>query len=443
MIFIRNVVATIFFALCLFGHKAAWAADWISAGGNVSFGASPVCALVLINGQSQFSCDGSGRYDMQVPVDDNGMITVMVFADGFAPFNQIISPAQATEYPIQILLDQQSPLFQVDAMYESSADEGRFIVSGTIFVGNVPVCALVLANGQSMFSCNENQGQFSLDVPLDQDGNVTLMVFAAGFKPYKLITNVVQDSDQDGIRDYLDYDDDNDCIFDIDDACPQVFGSECKVITDTITAAGKVWAQVALFTELSWDDINAVCPGIYISRDEDGNHTTEQNGSGVCQGTLNGYDMSGWTWADSAEISALFNHYGVVPPFSPEAFDDYGRLIPGTGNRSVWDEHYGPEIYDVADTFFHAGWWPMEFYPLFVQPWDAHVYGRLRTKSTSWVWDIRTARNVPTESNDTARVGINYDHKYQDAEYKAMFAVREGISTAMTKNYGAWFFRSP
>jgi len=52
---------------------------------------------------------------------------------------------------------------------------------------------LVLANGVSMFSCG-GAGQYSLDVPLDQDGNVTLMVFAAGFKPYKEITHVEQPS---------------------------------------------------------------------------------------------------------------------------------------------------------------------------------------------------------------------------------------------------------
>jgi len=38
-----------------------------------------------------------------------------------------------------------------------------------------------------MFSCG-GAGQYSLDVPLDRDGDVTLMVFAAGFKPYKQIT---------------------------------------------------------------------------------------------------------------------------------------------------------------------------------------------------------------------------------------------------------------
>ena len=60
---------------------------------------------------------------------------------------------------------------------------------------------------------------------------------------------------------------------------------------DTVTVDGREWAQVDHFTNLSWDDINAVCP------------------EGVCSGVLNGYDMTGWTWASFDDVSALFNHY--------------------------------------------------------------------------------------------------------------------------------------
>ena len=130
--------AALFVAFCLLGNGFAMAHSgehqdgWVDVGGNVRFGEAPVCALVLINGQTQFSCDGTGRYDMQVPVDDNGMITVMVFADGFAPFNQIVTPEQAAAYPINILRDQDSPSFQVETTYEPSATEGWFVVSGTV-----------------------------------------------------------------------------------------------------------------------------------------------------------------------------------------------------------------------------------------------------------------------------------------------------------------------
>ena len=162
---------------------------WVDVGGNVRFGAIPVCALVLINGQTQFSCDSTGRYDMTVPVDDNGLITVMAFADGFAPFSQIVTPAEAAEFPVEMLLDQNYPSLTVRTAYGPSVTEGRVIIKGTVSF-TYPVCALVLANGQHMFSCNESNGEFALDVPFDQDGNITLMVFADGFKPYKIITSV-------------------------------------------------------------------------------------------------------------------------------------------------------------------------------------------------------------------------------------------------------------
>jgi hypothetical protein len=197
---VQNCVAALFVALCILGNSIVMAHSgphqdgWVDVGGNVYFGETPVCALVLVNGQSQFSCDGAGRYDMTVPVDDNGMITVMVFVDGFAPFSQIVTPEQAAEFPINILLDQNSPSMQVRVSDVPSATAGRQVIGGTINVGSSPVCTLVLANGQSMFSCNENLGKFYLDVPLDQDGNITLMVFADGFKPFKHVISPVSPS---------------------------------------------------------------------------------------------------------------------------------------------------------------------------------------------------------------------------------------------------------
>ena len=60
---------------------------------------------------------------------------------------------------------------------------------------------------------------------------------------------------------------------------------------DSIMVDGREWAQVDLFTNLTWDQINAVCP------------------EGVCAGILNGFDMTGWTWASLDDVNALFNYY--------------------------------------------------------------------------------------------------------------------------------------
>jgi hypothetical protein len=46
---------------------------------------TPICAMVLANGQYVFSCDGSGSYFMKIPLDHNGQFKLQVYADGFAP----------------------------------------------------------------------------------------------------------------------------------------------------------------------------------------------------------------------------------------------------------------------------------------------------------------------------------------------------------------------
>jgi hypothetical protein len=47
-----------------------------------------ICAMVLANGQYRFSCDGTGSYAMNIPLDTNGQFKLLVYADGFAPITQ-------------------------------------------------------------------------------------------------------------------------------------------------------------------------------------------------------------------------------------------------------------------------------------------------------------------------------------------------------------------
>ena len=67
---------------------------------------TPICAMVLANGQHTFSCDGSGNYALNIPLDNNGQFKLQVYADGFAPTIQtfddfkttnIVRMARATE----------------------------------------------------------------------------------------------------------------------------------------------------------------------------------------------------------------------------------------------------------------------------------------------------------------------------------------------------------
>lgn len=52
-----------------------------------------------------------------------------------------------------------------------------------------PVCALVLASGRNVFSCNPT-GPFSLaNLPTEADGTVRLQVYAQGFRPFVRVLN--------------------------------------------------------------------------------------------------------------------------------------------------------------------------------------------------------------------------------------------------------------
>jgi hypothetical protein len=50
--------------------------------------ATPLCAMALANGQYMFTCDGSGNYALNIPLDSNGQFKLQVYADGFAPITQ-------------------------------------------------------------------------------------------------------------------------------------------------------------------------------------------------------------------------------------------------------------------------------------------------------------------------------------------------------------------
>jgi cysteinyl-tRNA synthetase len=162
----------------------ATAAERVTISGRVENDqGTPLCALVLANGQHMFSCGGDGAYSLDVPLDDQGQITLQCFADGIAPFKQVLSPAQAANYTAILSAATSGKTLSVHAAV-TTPDANRAVISGSVLADASPVCALVLANGQHMFSCG-GDGAYSLDVPLDANGEITLFVFAAGFQPYR------------------------------------------------------------------------------------------------------------------------------------------------------------------------------------------------------------------------------------------------------------------
>jgi hypothetical protein len=58
----------------------------------------------------------------------------------------------------------------------------------------------------------------------------------------------------------------------------------------TIEVDGNLWLQPIDFLGFTWDEIQAVCDP-------------------VCDGALGGQDLTGWTWAETDALNALFNHY--------------------------------------------------------------------------------------------------------------------------------------
>lgn len=183
----RKVYAAIGGATLLVAAIAvARAATWVPIEGNVRLlNGTPICAMVLANGQYMFSCDGTGAYNLDVPLDANGQITLFSFADGFAPFSTTLGPSS---FPFGVQMHTaapNSPLITTTRNVECASTPNWVHITGTVeSYGSQPLCAMALSNGQQMFTCGDSLGEYDLTVPVDQNGHVTVFAFADGFQPY-------------------------------------------------------------------------------------------------------------------------------------------------------------------------------------------------------------------------------------------------------------------
>jgi len=180
-VFIRRIILLVLLLSLL---PQAESAEWVPVTGKAMFGDTPLCAMVLANGQSMFSCSGNGNYALNVPLDSSGMVTLQVFASGFAPFRQTMPPLQLRNFTVNMVRSDSERQPTVNTSVTANK-AGWSLIRGAISEGTTPICAMVLANGQSMFSCNANLGTFSLDVPLDGNGEITLQIFVSGFQPFR------------------------------------------------------------------------------------------------------------------------------------------------------------------------------------------------------------------------------------------------------------------
>ena len=148
-------------------------------------GGLDICAMVLASGQYLFSCDPDGVFSLtNLPRETDGTVKLQVYADGFNPY--IVNLTESSELSIVMTPAANCPSYNPASdpgNYPGSAGN-RIDISGQVLVGenDDPICAMVLANGEYMFSC-DGAGSYALQVPLDTNGQVKLQVYADGFAP--------------------------------------------------------------------------------------------------------------------------------------------------------------------------------------------------------------------------------------------------------------------
>ena len=116
------------------------------------------------------------------------------------------------------------------------------------------------------------------------------------------------------------------------------YGQTAIPLSETVNVNGKLWAQPRLFTYFSWYDVDAICPAE----------------TGICgAGSLNGFELEGWTWASVEDMNALFNAYiGSNVMMGPTELRDVGGTWAGTFLSEFEFTYEGP----YRDYQGIAGW---------------------------------------------------------------------------------------
>lgn len=165
-------------------------------------------------------------------------------------------------------------------------------------------------DGNGFICANATDPVCTVEMPNETLGAAVVALFSTGsLRPVFSDPGGV-DTDGDGTYNEFDMDDDNDGWLDYEDDCPldgpDLNGSGCPTLPEwgTVLVGDRYWMQPDLFPDLSWRDINAVCPPP----------------TGVCYGTLGYLDVTGWTWATGDEVTAFLNTLlgttlGTVPDY--------------------------------------------------------------------------------------------------------------------------------
>lgn len=180
-----STISLVIFLVAVAVPQRGYAVAWVPISGQIQFEGVPLCALVLANGQHMFSCNGNGAYNLTVPLDAKGTITLYAFASGFSPFKQVLTSGEAAIYNVGMVRSDTARELEITQAITPGSRANWVNVSGTVQHNGLPVCAMALANGQQMFTCGDNLGRFSMSVPLDSKGEITLYNFVSGFSPSK------------------------------------------------------------------------------------------------------------------------------------------------------------------------------------------------------------------------------------------------------------------
>jgi hypothetical protein len=185
----RSLALTLFIYLFTHASLSLAQTEQVNINGTVTFDENPANCMVLANGQYMFT-GNAGYYDLEIPLDENGQITLYSFAANLAPYREILTPSgDVTTRDIQMVRSDSTRLPYIQLLDKRLSEHpNRRILSGTVSFNEEFVSAMVLINGQNMFT-SVSDGFFELDVPLDADGNITFYCFISGFSPFKLVFN--------------------------------------------------------------------------------------------------------------------------------------------------------------------------------------------------------------------------------------------------------------
>ncbi len=196
----KRALFIILYAISFMLGGTCYATDWVKISGKVLYGNTPLCAMILANGQYMFTDAADGKYELEVPLDLNGKIILFSFCDGLYPFKKVLTPSEAKNFNVQMVAAPSDIKKMTLTATVTSVNSGWVKITGKATYNKNPLCIMVLANGQYMFT-DSADGLYEIQVPLDELQRVTLFGFCDGMAPLKRILKFPEynkDADGDG-----------------------------------------------------------------------------------------------------------------------------------------------------------------------------------------------------------------------------------------------------